>query len=179
MQYRVLIVNNCRFTFLKRTNSFFKGFFIYFYFQRERGREGERDGEKHQCVVASHMHPTGDLAHNSGMCPEWQSNGWPFGSQADTQSTEPHQPELIYVNLKESHKTDCFLTLKQNSNRSSKCIPYLPPPPPLPPYIHTHSCIYTHSYTFLHTHTHECVSTECICIPTLLNLTLNSGERVA
>ena len=74
MQYRVLIVNNCRFTFLKRTNSFFKGFFIYFYFQRERGREGERDGEKHQCVVASHSHPAGDLASNPGMCPDWESN---------------------------------------------------------------------------------------------------------
>ena len=29
---------------------------------RERGREGEREGEKHQYVVASHMHTTGDLA---------------------------------------------------------------------------------------------------------------------
>ena len=27
----------------------------FIYFLRERGREGERDGEKHQCVVASHM----------------------------------------------------------------------------------------------------------------------------
>ena len=25
----------------------------------ERGREGEREGEKHQCVVASHTPPTG------------------------------------------------------------------------------------------------------------------------
>ena len=25
------------------------------YFFRERGREGEREGEKHQCLVASHM----------------------------------------------------------------------------------------------------------------------------
>ena len=28
----------------------------------ERGREGKREGEKHQCAVASHMPPTGDLA---------------------------------------------------------------------------------------------------------------------
>ena len=28
----------------------------------ERGREGERKGEKHQCVVASHVPPTGGLA---------------------------------------------------------------------------------------------------------------------
>ena len=30
----------------------------------ERGREGEREGEKYQCVGASHMPPAGDLAHN-------------------------------------------------------------------------------------------------------------------
>ena len=41
--------------------------FIYF---RQRGREVE----KHQCVVASHMPPTGDLALNPGMCPDWESN---------------------------------------------------------------------------------------------------------
>ena len=26
------------------------------------------------------------------MCPDWESNWRPFGSQAGTQSTEPHQP---------------------------------------------------------------------------------------
>ena len=34
------------------------------------GREGEREGEKHQCVVASRMPPTGDLACNPGMSPK-------------------------------------------------------------------------------------------------------------
>ena len=68
----------------------FKKDFIYLFL--ERGREGEREGEKHQCVVTSHMPPTGDLACNPGMCPDWESNGQPFGSQAGTQSTEPHQP---------------------------------------------------------------------------------------
>ena len=37
--------------------------------------------------------PSGDLAHNPGMCPDWESNRPPFDSQASTQSTEPHQPE--------------------------------------------------------------------------------------
>ena len=37
-------------------------FFFRFYLFRERGREGEREGQKHQCVVASHVPPTGDLA---------------------------------------------------------------------------------------------------------------------
>ena len=54
--------------------------------------EGEREGEKHQCVVASQVSPTGDLAHNPGMCPDWESNQQPFGSQASAKSTEPHQP---------------------------------------------------------------------------------------
>ena len=31
--------------------------------------EGERKGEKHQCVVASHAPPPGDLACTLGMCP--------------------------------------------------------------------------------------------------------------
>ena len=30
--------------------------------------EGGKKGEKHQCVVASHVSPAGDLAHNPGMC---------------------------------------------------------------------------------------------------------------
>ena len=50
---------------------FFKGFVYLF---RERGREGEREGDKHQCVVAPHVFPTGDLARNPGMCPDWESN---------------------------------------------------------------------------------------------------------
>ena len=41
---------------------------------RKRGREGEREGKKHHCVIASHVPPTGELAHNPGMCPDWESN---------------------------------------------------------------------------------------------------------
>ena len=51
---------------------------------REKGREGERQGEKYQCVVASHVSPTGDPACNLGMCPDWESYWQPFGSQAGT-----------------------------------------------------------------------------------------------
>ena len=40
----------------------------------ERGREGEREGEEHQCVVASHVPPTRDLACNPDMCPDWELN---------------------------------------------------------------------------------------------------------
>ena len=56
---------------------------------------GEREGQKHQCVVASHVPPTGHLASNPAMCPDWELNCQPFGSQAHAQSTEPHQPGQI------------------------------------------------------------------------------------
>ena len=69
----------------------FKDFYLFL----ERGRERERGGDKQQCAVASHTPPTGDLAHNPGMCPDWESNQRPFGSQASTQSTEPHQPGQV------------------------------------------------------------------------------------
>ena len=62
---------------------------------RERGREGENEGQKHQYVLASCVPPTGDLNCNPGMCPDWESNWRPFGMQAGTQSTERHQPGLI------------------------------------------------------------------------------------
>ena len=87
------------------------GIFIFIYYLfifRERGREGEREGEKHQCVVASRMLQTGDLAYNPGMCPDWESNQWHFGLQACVQSTELHQivnqivkpkPGLVWVLL--------------------------------------------------------------------------------
>ena len=51
----------------------FKNFYLFIF--TERGREGDREGEKHQCVVASR------LAHNPGMCPDQESNWRPFDSQ--------------------------------------------------------------------------------------------------
>ena len=49
--------------------------------------------------VASHMPPTGDLAGNPGVCPDWELNQQPFGSQASAQSNELHQPGLIFYNV--------------------------------------------------------------------------------
>ena len=57
-------------------------FFLIVFIFVERGREGEREGEKHQCVVASHVAAARDLACNPGMCPDWESNLQPFGLQA-------------------------------------------------------------------------------------------------
>ena len=71
------------YTFLKR---------FYLFIFRERGKEGEREREKHQGVVASHVPPRGDLARNPGMCPDWELNRRPFRLQVDSQSTKPHQP---------------------------------------------------------------------------------------
>ena len=89
-------------------NSFIVFILFYFYFLKDfiyfiftqRGREGEKEGEKHQCVVASHVPHTGDLACNPGMCSEWELNQRPFGLQAGTQSTDPHQPGLTFHNFK-------------------------------------------------------------------------------
>ena len=66
---------------------FFKDF-IYLFLDRKK------EGEKHQCVVASHAPPMGDLACNPGMCPDWESNWWPFGLLVGAHSKEPHQPEI-------------------------------------------------------------------------------------
>ena len=54
---------------------FLKRFYLFIF--RERGREGEREGEKHQCAVAYHTPPTGG---NPGMCPHWELNQRPLGS---------------------------------------------------------------------------------------------------
>ena len=57
-------------TFSKCNSDFFKDFICF----KERGRDAEREGEKHPCVVASYTSPTGDLARNPGMSPDWESN---------------------------------------------------------------------------------------------------------
>ena len=50
-----------------RSESFLFKDFLKFIF-RQRGREEEREVEKHQCVVASRTPPAEDLAHNPSMC---------------------------------------------------------------------------------------------------------------
>ena len=92
---------------------FYKFVFGHFFFFskkilftfRERGREGQRGRETSKCerntdwLSLTCPPPTRDLAHNPGTCPDRESNQQPFGSQADTQSTEPHQPELFFLNF--------------------------------------------------------------------------------
>ena len=113
------------YTYIYLNFSFFKRLYLFIF--RERGREWEREGEKHWSA-ASPTPPPGDLAHNPGMCLDQDLNQQPFGSQASAQSTEPHQPGLhhIYLNdeangLKYSflpwncHNSGYFAWVPQNS----------------------------------------------------------------
>ena len=78
----------------------FKKDFIYLLLERREGKEKERernmDVQEIYRLVASPTPPTGDLVCNPGMCPDWESNWWPFSLQASIQSTEPQQPGLKY-----------------------------------------------------------------------------------
>ena len=55
------------------------------------GKGGRKKGRETSMYGSSCVPPTGDLAHDPGMCPDWESNQWPFGSQSQPQSTETHQ----------------------------------------------------------------------------------------
>ena len=65
-QWNIITCSQILFYFLKD--------FIYLFIFRERGRRGEREGEKHQYVVASHVAPTEDLTGNPGVSPDWELN---------------------------------------------------------------------------------------------------------
>ena len=62
---------------------------VYVFIYKERGKEGERVGEKHQ-LVASHTCLNGDRTHNLGMCTAQEWNQWPFALQDNAQPTESH-----------------------------------------------------------------------------------------
>ena len=98
---------------------------------RERGREGERQGEKHLCVrepsvsCLSHM-PNLAPGPHPGMCPHRESNWQPFGLQASAQSTEPHPPgwdcllkldEIISVWRKQTRVARILLKRKSHNRR--------------------------------------------------------------
>ena len=107
----LFLTSHCLFLYLPFMLLFLR--FYYLFIFRERGREGEREEEKRQCVVASQVPPVGDLASNPGMCPDWESNQQRFGSQAHIKFTELHQAGPIYA---------------------SYSLYLFPHSPPLPPY---------------------------------------------
>ena len=63
--------------------------------------------------------PTGDLARNPSMSPDWESNYRPFDSQAGTQSTEPQHLGL-QLTLK------CFSKITSIQDGGIGRYPFLP-----------------------------------------------------
>ena len=125
--------------------------FIYLFLDRA-GRDWEREGEKHQCVIASLTSPTRDLAQNLGMCPDWEMNWWPFGVQARTQSTEPHQSGQKILSQMYSKKSLLWATLPANFNKWMQQNPY-----DSPSHVSacgTDTCMSTHMQALPHGGTH-------------------------
>ena len=60
----------------------------------EKQRERNIDVQEKHLPAASCTPPTGDLAHNPGMCPDWELNRRPLALWDNTQPTEPHQSRL-------------------------------------------------------------------------------------
>ena len=80
----------------------FKRFYLFIF--RERGREGEWGGEKHQCETGT---STGCLLqlHQPGTWPATQAraltrNQRPFGLQDDAQPIEPYQSGQVPISFK-------------------------------------------------------------------------------
>ena len=69
-------------------SQYFLKYFIYLFLERGEGKEKERERNINVWIPLP-TPPTGDLAGNPGMCPDWESNQRPFGSQAGAQSTDP------------------------------------------------------------------------------------------
>ena len=71
------------------TQSLFFKDFIYFYRQGKGGKKRGREISICGCLSSA---PYWGLGAQPTLVPRWESNWRPFGSQADAQSTEPHQP---------------------------------------------------------------------------------------
>ena len=93
--------------------------FIYLFLEIGEGKEKGR--ETVMCGSLLGTPPTGDLACNPSMCPDWESNWQLFGFQAHTQSTELYQPGLTEqsLNLWTLSKFSCKKVLRifQNLNQ--------------------------------------------------------------
>ena len=87
---------------LPLSRSTFLSFKDFTYLFLERGEDRGKEREKHWCaretLIGCLLHsPTGDLAQNPDMCPDWELNQWPFGLWDDMQPTEPHESILYFV----------------------------------------------------------------------------------
>ena len=68
---------------------FKKILFIYFEGKGKRGRKRERETSLCGCLSYT---PYWGPGPQPSMCPDWEPNWWPFGSQASIQPSEPPQP---------------------------------------------------------------------------------------
>ena len=74
---------------------FLKIIYLFIYLFLDTGEVREEERKRNVNVWLPLMCPLlGTLACNPGMCPDWELDQQPFGSQAGTQSAEPHQPGL-------------------------------------------------------------------------------------
>ena len=72
---------------------------ILFVYLRQRRREGERGGEKHQCVAAFHAPPTGDLTWSTPQAWALTRNQTGNPLVCRLVLTELHQPGLFSFSL--------------------------------------------------------------------------------
>ena len=83
--------------------------FLFVCLFRFREGKGEREGEKHQCVVASRTPRTGDLAHDTGMCPTLGVEPATLWFTGWHSTTEPHQSGLESYCLSDFVMVICLL----------------------------------------------------------------------
>ena len=95
MHHPVVNIDSDQYTFLD---------FIYLFLERRGRREKERKRNMDVWLyLTCPLLGTWPATQPSG--PRWESNWWPFGSQASTQSTEPHHPGHDQYPFISSYKT--------------------------------------------------------------------------
>ena len=87
---------------------------IAYLFILERGREGEREEEKHNVWLPPACPLLGTWPATQAYALDQEPNRWPLDFQAGTQSTEPHQLGLHMYFLYWKTKTQEFHLVLQN-----------------------------------------------------------------
>ena len=99
--------------------------FTYLFLEGWEGREKKREASMCERYInwspLTSSQPVEILAHNPGICPNQESNQWPFALQASAQSTEPHQPGLFFCFV-----LFCFVFLKRWGHGSPEKFSSLP-----------------------------------------------------
>ena len=95
----------------KSVTLFFKRFYL-FISERGEGREKERERNINWLPLAHAS--VGDWTCSPSMCPDWESNWWPFALQDGTQPTEPCWPGpryyfLLTISFQTLNLPECML----------------------------------------------------------------------